>query len=134
MRAKAIPMTAAQAAAIHTAAHTAGLASAEACIPTPMTVQHRANPFDDRSEVTKQWHVPEGMCGFGWVEVRPSRGGFATYARDNGIGRYSEYEKCCMIRSALRTQSYERNMAYATGYANVLLAAGIDAYANGRVD
>jgi hypothetical protein len=99
-----------------------------------MRVSQRANPLDDSSPEIQGWDVPEGPCGFGWVEVRPSRGGFATYARNAKFGRYSEYNKCVMVRSPLQTQSYERNMAYAAGYAEVLKEAGIDAYANGRMD
>ena len=133
-RVKAIPMSALDAVQLHRDAHAAGMAALAACTPRPMIVSQHASPIDDRSAVVQQWREPEGLCGFAWVEVRPSRGGFATYARDAGIGRHSEYNKCCTINVREGGQSYERKLAFAEAYAKVLSAKGIDAYANGRLD
>ncbi len=131
---KSVQMTQANAAALHSTAHAAGLAAASACVPVPMTVQQRENPLDDNSAIVYQERVNDGVCGFAWIEVRPARGGFATYARNNAIGKYSEYSKCVRISVPLNTQSYEIKMAYASAYANVLAKMGIDAYGNGRLD
>ncbi len=135
MTRKAIKMGLREAKALHTKAHAAGMESANACIPTPMRVVERINSLDDNSPIKTDYGIiNEGMCGFGWVEIRPSRGGLATYLKKNGIGRYSEYERAWMISSPLQTQSYERNMAYASAYSKVLQERGINSYANGRLD
>lgn len=133
-RAKAISMSAGNAALLHRSAHAAGMVALAACAPRPMIVGQHESPIDDNSPLVQAWHVPEGICGFAWIEVRPSRGGFATYARDSGIGRHSDYSKCCTINVREGGQSYERKMAYAEAFAKVLSDKGIDAYANGRLD
>lgn len=131
---QAVPMTATVAKALYEKAHAAGLKASEEVVPTPMRVSQRANPFDDNSPEVQGWNVPEGVCGFGWVEVRPSRGGFASWCKKAGIGRQDSYSRCWRISSPLRTQSMARNEAYAQGFAGILKEAGIDAYGNSRMD
>lgn len=49
--------------------------------PQPMVVQQHATLFDDTSEVVQEWHVPEGVCGFGWLQVYPGNSSFAHWAK-----------------------------------------------------
>jgi hypothetical protein len=37
--------------------------------PTPMIVQEHKNMADDTSPVVKEYHVPQGVCGFAWINV-----------------------------------------------------------------
>ncbi len=130
-----VPMGLREAKALYDKAHKAGMEASAAITPTPMRVVQHAQPFNPLSAVVKDYGViNEGACGFGWVEIRPSRGGFATFCKKKGIGRYSEYSRCWMISSPLMTQSYERNVTYASAFSAVLREAGIDAFGNGRMD
>lgn len=131
---KSVPMSAAVAAALDARADAAGRAAAEAVNPVPMVVQQHASPFNDNSPVVKEYFVADGVCGFGWVEVRPARGGFASYLKASGRGRYSEYGRYMRVSVPLRSQSLARNEAYARSYAAVLKEAGVDAYGNSRID
>ena len=114
-------------------AHAAGVVASLAAQPTPMVVYH-AGIDGQQLPNTPTYYESEGVCGFGWVEVRPRRGPFVKWARANGVGRDDRYSKCHRIRSPLATQSYTRNVAYAEAYAEVLREAGINATGTGRLD
>lgn len=140
-----VKLTEAEYRALALRAHEAGVAASEAIRPTPMTVYTPKDPFAAPSgnglladaDLSKPVYVEsEGACGFGWVEVRPVNGGIGKWFKQQGrtYGYYSEYDRSFHVRSPLRTQSYERNVAYARAYAEVLQAAGIDAYGTGRLD
>jgi hypothetical protein len=119
--------------AIYAAADTAGKAAAEATNPTPMVVQQRANGFDDTSEVVQEWVVPSGVCGFGWVNIRPGTSSFARWIKKQGIGDKA-YEGGINIWVGAYGQSYEKKIAYAHAFAAVLRDAGIKAWGAGRLD
>lgn len=136
-----VKMTQKQARDLHQKAHAAGLAAVEQCRPTPMVVQQHANQLDDNSPVVKQWHVPDGPCGFAWVSIKPCRGPFVTFCKKNGIGSRSDYHKAWHItpwdtkagRTA-QSQSIELKSAYCGAYAQVLREAGINAWMESRLD
>lgn len=120
--------------ALFNAADAAGQAAAEAKVPTPMIVVQRANPFDDTSEVVKQYApVTGGVCGFAWVTVKPGTAGFARWTRKQGLTRRGYYggEQYWVSRYG---QSMERKEAYAGAFAEVLREAGLEAYAGSRMD
>lgn len=109
-------------------ADAAGMAAAEACTPTPMIVAGRGSGLR-----TQYWHVPEGVCGFAWVTVRPGTSSFARWARKNGWDK--AYRGGIQLWVGMFGQSYERKLAYARAYAGVLQQKlGIDAVASGALD
>lgn len=89
--------------------------------PTPMIVQQHASPLDDGSPVVKEWFVKGGVCGFGWVEVRPANSKFANWLKRRDIGRYSSYSRCIHLSAPGMTQSMTRNEAAARAMAEVLV-------------
>jgi hypothetical protein len=104
-------------------AHKAGMEAGERIIPTPMTVQSGG----------KSYFVGEGVCGFAWIKIRPARGKFVKWlkATDKGHAGYNGgYE----IWVGAFGQSMTRKEAYADAFAKVLQDAGINAYAQSRMD
>lgn len=115
-------------------AHAAGMAAGEAHKPVPMHVVQRENPFDDNSKIVKAYApVLDGVCGFGWINIRPGNSSFANWLRRQGKGHKSYYGGWDFSVRHFG-QSYERKMAYAHAFAEILREAGIKAYANGRID
>lgn len=112
----------------------AGRRAAAECIPEPMVVVQRANPFDDSSPIVKQYApVMDGVCGFAWVTIRPGNCSFAHYAKKH-LGARKAYYGGVDIWISEYGQSYERKYAYARAFAEVIAEAGINAYAGGRLD
>lgn len=135
MTRKSVKLTKTEAARIFREADAAGREAAAKCVPVPMHVVERANPIDDNSPIIKDYGpIASGVCGFGWVEIRPSRGGIASWMKDKGHGRYSEYSRCWYYSSPMMTQSLEINYAYAAAFASVLRSYDIDARAMSRMD
>lgn len=127
-------------AAVFATAERTADAAALAATPTPMIVG-TAIGLSDRIDPTQRTYViPDGVCGFAWVRVRPARGAFVTWCKQNNIGRSDSYEGGYVIPahelapSLRKTQSYERKMAAANAAAAVLRDAGINAYSEGHLD
>jgi hypothetical protein len=111
----------------------AGETAADAHTPTPMFVVQRENPFDDTSQVVRNYGaVTGGVCGFAWVTVTPGTSSFARYLKTRGArkGYYGGVEK----RVHGYGQSMEKKEAYAQAFAAVLREAGVNAYAESRMD
>lgn len=119
-------------AALYAAADAAGKAAAEKVTPVPMVVAQHANVLDDSSPIVKAWYVPSGVCGFAWVKVKAT--GFGKWAVAAGVGYKNSYEGGVSISVRHFGQSYEKKVAYAAAFANVLNAAGVKAYADDRLD
>jgi hypothetical protein len=120
---------------VFAAAERAGRVACGAARPTPMIVTERMNPLDDASPVKRAWHVPEGVCGFAWITIRPGTSAAARYAvkrcgakraYGGGVSIWLGFEAGGMF--------LERKEAYAGAYAGVLRAAGIRAYSESRID
>lgn len=111
---------------IFRAATEAGNAAAKACVPTPMVVSE-TYPGD------KQWYVPDGVCGFAWVIIRPGNSSAAIYAKKHYRAQKA-YHGGMQIWCPLGTQSYEIKTAWADAFAKVLQDNGIKAYSGGRLD
>ena len=110
----------------------AGKAAGEAKVPRPMIVQQRAGPFG--GPVVQEWHEPEGMCGFAWVNVSPGNSPFANWLKKNKLARKS-YSGGVDIWISDFNQSVERKEACATAMASVLREElGVKAYASSRLD
>lgn len=120
--------------ALYCKARLAGLAAGDNHTPRPMTVEAHANPLDDSSKVVKSYHVPEGLCGFAWVNIKPGTSRFARFLKDKGYGRTDSYYGGVTIWISNHGQSYERKRAHAAAFAAVLTGAGISATAMSRLD
>lgn len=119
--------------AIAAKAFNAGIAAGEAVTPVPMTVIERANPLDDRSAIVKQYApIADGVCGFAWVHIKGNTA-FGRWAKAKGIAR-SDYPTGLAISVMAHGQSLTRKAAHAAAFAAVLREAGIDAYAQDRID
>ena len=113
----------------------AGMTAARGHTPTPMVVAEHASPLNDASPVTKAWLVNEGACGFGWVKIRPANGRFAKWLLANGIAHRDEYAGGVNISApASLGQSFERQQKWAYAAADVLRAAGVNAYGHVWLD
>jgi hypothetical protein len=131
---KAPRLSATESKRLYARAREAGLAAAEARVPTPMVVVQRANPFDDSSAIVKEYApVMGGVCGFAWVVVRPGTSSFARWLVKQGLASKHYYGGVSIwVRDF--GQSMEKKQAYATAFAKVLGEAGIDAYGDSRMD
>ena len=104
-------------------AHEAGYAAGLAAAPEPMTVVGEQ----------EEYYVPDGICGFAWVNIKPARGKLVTYLKKQGIGHKSYYGGYDIWVSD-HNQSYDRKMAHAYAMAEVLKENGVNASPQGRVD
>lgn len=62
-------------------AKAAGVAAGEAAVPVPMTVGTAKGFGDEIDETQPVYHVPEGACGFAWVNVKPGTSRFAKWLK-----------------------------------------------------
>jgi len=116
----------------------------KAAKPTPMIVGSPRDPVasilgeDDGGLDPGQpiYTVPDGPCGFAWVNVRPGNSRLANYLRAQGKGHTDAYYGGLTVwgPASGHSQSYERKLAAAEAYAAVLREAGFNAYAHGRLD
>lgn len=119
---------------LYAEAEAAGIAAGEAAAPRPMIV-YEADVLTGRAKPDGQaWHVPEGVCGFAWVNIRPGTSSFARWLKAAGHARRDSYYGGVTIWIGAHGQSYERKMAHARAMAAVFAAAGIEARASGRLD
>ena len=112
----------------------AGLKAGGVITPTPMVVQQHRNMLDDGSPVVQQWHVPEGVCGFAWVNVRPGTSAFAKWLKEQRLAKTDSYYGGVTVWIDQYGQSYQRKAAHAGAMAKVLSAHGIRANSNSRLD
>ncbi len=108
---------------IHKEAHQAGMDRLNGTVPNPMTVVGDG----------KTYHVPEGVCGFAWIRIRPANNGFAQWAKKQNLAHNAHGGGMDVwVRDG--GQSYERKMEYARGYSKVLNTHGIKCSPGGRLD
>jgi len=110
--------------AIWDEANTVGLAAGRACRPIPMTVLQDGRVVEV---------VDDGMCGFGWVKIRPANGKFARWLKAQNIG-HKAYDGGWDVSVHAFGQSWERKSATAAAMADVLVKHGIDATSHNRID
>jgi len=111
-----------------------GLDAARACTPAPMLVQSHENPLDDSSPVDRSYYVPQGVCGFAWVIVKPGNSSFAQWLKRNELGRRDSYYGGVNIWIGVYGQCYERKVAHASAMAKHLRDNGVRATAMDRLD
>ena len=116
-------------------AHAAGMEAGLNHTPQPMTVQSRVNPFDDDSPVEKEWYVPEGLCGFAWINVKPGNSAFANWLKANTSASTDSYYGGVTLWVHQFNQSWERKKAYAHAFVKVLEENGVKrCWAGNRLD
>ena len=115
-------------------ASAAGKAAGEGAKPQAMMVVQPSNPLNDNSVPSAMWHVPEGVCGFAWVNVSPGNSPFANWLKKNKLARKA-YGGGVDIWISDFGQSVERKEACASAMAKVLKEElGVNAYASSRMD
>jgi hypothetical protein len=116
-------------------AWSAGVEAANAKVPRPMIVgtpKELGGSEIDYSQET--FYMSSGVCGFAWVKIRPANGAFAKWLKKTQKVRGISYTGGYDIWISDYNQSYERKQAHANAMAKVLSEAGINAYADGRLD
>jgi hypothetical protein len=118
---------------LHQEAHEAGAAAAAACVPAPMVVGSPSSIFGGDIDPSKPvYYVADGPCGFAWVKFKGNVP-FGRWAKKAGIAR-SAYGGGLQLWVSGYGQSVAKKEAYAQAYARALRAAGVDAYAESRLD
>ena len=114
----------------------AGFDAGQQATPETMIVTQHTNQLDDTSPVAQQWIVPEGPCGFAWVNVSPGNSSFARWLVKNGHA-HKAHRGGVDIWIGAHGQSYERKRAHAGAMADEITRAeikGVTVYASGRLD
>ena len=100
-----------------------------------MVVGTPTTPLGDDIDYSKDtYYVSDGVCGFAWVNIKPARGKFVKFLKDNNIGRKDSYYGGYTIWVSGFGQSLARKESYARAFADVLTTNGIKAYAMSRMD
>jgi hypothetical protein len=138
-------------------AHAAGLAAAEAAVPTPMVVGSPKNLMgsllggdDGGFDPDKPtYYVSEGACGFGWVSMWPERSGetrrFVNWMSGRTKTKFPPVVKCdksshwsygkFYVWAGVGGQSVARKEAYVHAFAEVLRdEVGLKCYGSSRLD
>ena len=108
---------------LYTKAELAGIEAAKAIVSVPMTV----------ISTNQTWNVPDGVCGFAYVKIRPGTCAFARWLT-KFKGAYRSYYGGIEISIHRYNQSMTRKMAHARAMAHVFCEAGINAHAYDRMD
>ena len=120
---------------IYSEAHSKGIAAGNACTPTPMVVGEPTTPLGNDIDYSKDtYYVSDGVCGFAWINIKPARGKFVKYLKDNDIGRKDSYYGGYTIWVSGFGQSMTRKENYARAFVKVLNDNGLKAYAMSRMD
>ena len=109
---------------LYSKAYQAGTLAALKHVPTPMNVIGGGNSY----------YVPDGMCGFAWVNVKPGNSKFARWLKEKGIARKDSYYGGVSIWIHEYNQSYEKKQSHAIAMARVLEENGIKANYGSRLD
>jgi len=120
---------------IYSEAHSAGLAAGHGCTPTPMVVGQPTTPLGNDIDYEKDtYYVADGVCGFAWVNIKPARGKFVKFLKDNNIGRKDCYYGGYTMWVSEFGQSMHRKENYARAFTSVLRENGLTAYNMSRLD
>jgi hypothetical protein len=116
-------------------AHQAGINAATSAEVQPMVVGTPISIFaNDIDETKPTYFVPDGPCGFAEVIVKPGNSRFANWLKKNNIASTRYYGGGVSVWVSQFGQSYQRKMAYAAAFAEVLRTENIRAAATGRLD
>ena len=111
-----------------------GREAANKAVVAPMIVQEHTNMMDDTSPVAKSYYVPDGVCGFAWLVVRPGNSSFAHWLKKTKGGR-KEYYGGVAVSIHDYNQSMQRKEAHASAMAKYLREVlAINIYSQSRMD
>jgi hypothetical protein len=120
--------------ALFNKARAAGMAAADACTPVPMTVVD-ADPITSMPKAGgKAYFVPDGVCGFAGVRVRPGNSAFAKFLVAQGLARKDTYAGGVYMSCHAYNQSLAKKESYCDAFARVLEEAGVKASMESRMD
>ena len=120
---------------IYDEAHKAGYAAGKDSRPIGMIVGEPSTPFGDDVDMSeKTWIVSDGPCGFVWLNIRPAKGKFVTYLKQNALGYKASYSGGWSLPIHQFGQSMQRKEAYSYAFNKVLSSYGIRAQTMSRMD
>jgi hypothetical protein len=112
----------------------AGEEAASALIPVGMFVGQPTTMFGNDIDFTKPVdYIPDGVCGFAWVKLRPANSPFANWLKKNGKARKA-YDGGVDIWIGSYNQSMQKKEAHAAAMAESIRSHGISAYSMSRMD
>ncbi len=115
-------------------AHLMGMDAGRRVGVTPMVVGTPTELFGNEIDWDKTtYHVPDGVCGFAGVVIKPARGKFVSYLKSLGMG-YKHYYGGWYVSVREFGQSMTRKEAYADAFAKVLTEEGMRCYVDSRMD
>jgi len=115
---------------LYDAANALGKEAAQSCVPVPMIVQ--GTGLDGVTHTYPP--VMDGVCGFAWVKVRPATQPFGRWLKRAGIVDRASYGGGYDLWISDYGQSMTRKEAHAQAMAETLRLAGVDAFAQSRMD
>lgn len=119
---------------IYQEACAAGIAAGNACKPIPMAVGTPTTFLGSQLDLSKPVEIVEGgVCGFAWITIKPARGKFVSWCKENKLGSTSSMGGFTIWVSEFG-QSMARKEEYARAFAKVLNNYGVNAYADSRID
>ena len=87
-------------------------------------------------QIGQEYHVPNGCCGFAWINIKPVNKRFAKWLKETGRASSDSYYGGITIWICEHGQSYERKMKHARVMASELQSRfpELKIYADGRLD
>lgn len=120
-------------------AQEAAVAAFHAAKPVPMVVGQAESLFSNRIVPGTEEFVADGVCGFAWTVIRPARGPFVKFLKEQDIGS-KNYEGGWYVSSydlapgTGHSQSMQRKEAAVRAAVAVLNKHGINCYTYSRMD
>jgi len=120
---------------VYDKAYSAGMKAAQEISVTPMVVGSPSTPLgNDISPEKPIYFVPDGVCGFAWVTVKPGNSSFANWLKKNNLARKDSYYGGVTIWIGEHGQSLQRKEAHAYAMALALKSEGFNAFSDSRID
>jgi hypothetical protein len=117
-----------------TAAHEAGMVAGRAAKVVGMRVGTAMGLVGNAIDPSKPvYDVPEGPCGFAWVNISPATQPFARFTKKIGVGRKAYYGGRDIACHEFN-QSIQRKEKYCYAFARVLKDNGVTCYNSSRMD
>lgn len=115
---------------VYDEAHAAGMEALNAATPRPMVVSDDPNYMTTRNV----YYVSEGVCGFASIAGIRANSRMGKWLVSRAKGRRATYEPGVRVWVREGGQSYERKVAYAYAFSNVLSKYGIKHHVESRLD
>jgi len=101
---------------IWTEATNAAIVAHNDCVPVGMTVGQASGLFGNAIIPGTEEYVADGVCGYAWIQVKPARGPFVKWMKQNKLGDTGVYGGWTISpsdfdRSLGRTLSMQRKEA-----------------------